>query len=561
MNLGLRQKIATTILVVTVVLLLISGSLYYINSQQALTQAIKHHLATTLTIQAARLNQVIQQHQERLALLTSRTQLRLSLRDHLEVPNPAALAKVTKILIDAKKAIPDFRGIMVLSLQGDVLAATEPALLDSDFTDLHLPTPTPQMWVRVVVTPQNQKQLHIVSPLVLENKELGQLVVIAGLESIQAIVTGLIGLGLSEETIISYQTAEGQVESILPVRFANQLQPFQLKINPFKLITAGQAPELLELTDYQGHQVFAYVTTFSKTGWGMTLKIDQDEALAPLARQRHFMIIALLVSAFVTILFAVFLATSITRPINSLTHVAVMIANGDLSQRIHSFTNDELGVLARAFNQMADKLIAANELLEERVRNKTRDLAETNEKLLLANSQLERISRLDGLTEIANRRAFDQVLAQEWSRCQREEKRLALILLDVDLFKNYNDMLGHLAGDQCLKQIAKEIESTCQRPGDLTARYGGEEFVVLLPNTDSAHAHLVANKIQEQIKALVIAHPKSATGYVTLSMGIAACIPSRELQPADLIDQADQALYQAKQQGRNQIVEYTPADD
>lgn len=542
-------------------LLLISGSLYYINSQQALTQAIKHHLATTLTIQAARLNQVIQQHQERLALLTSRTQLRLSLHDHLKKPNPAALAKVTKILIDAKKAIPDFRGIMVLSLQGEVLAATEPGLLDTDFSRLHLPMPTPHMLVRVVVTPQNQKQLHIVSPLVLENKELGRLVVIAGLESIQAIVTGMIGLGLSEETIISYQAEEGQIESILPVRFANQLQPFQLKINPFKLIKAGQASELLELTDYQGHQVFAYVTAFSKIGWGMTLKIDKAEALAPLARQRNFMIIALFVSAFVTILFAVFLATSITRPINSLTQVAVMIANGDLSQRIHSFTNDELGVLARAFNQMADKLIAANELLEERVRNKTRDLAETNEKLLLANSQLERISRLDGLTEIANRRAFDQALAQEWNRCQREEKRLALILLDVDLFKNYNDKLGHLAGDQCLKQIANEIESTGRRPGDLTARYGGEEFVVLLPNTDSTHAHLVAKKIQQQIKSLAICHPDSVTGYVTLSMGIAACIPNRELQPADLIDQADQALYQAKQQGRNQIVEYTPADD
>ncbi|MBR8840608.1 MAG: diguanylate cyclase [Stigonema ocellatum SAG 48.90 = DSM 106950] len=168
------------------------------------------------------------------------------------------------------------------------------------------------------------------------------------------------------------------------------------------------------------------------------------------------------------------------------------------------------------------------------------------------NQRLQNLATLDGLTQIANRRNFDDFLMQEWKRLAREQSPLALILCDIDYFKKYNDSYGHLAGDACLVEIAQAINSCVRRPADLAARYGGEEFAVILANTDSNGAVQVVKNIREQIRLLNYPHADSVISrQVTLSFGIAHHIPTPNSSPSIILQKADEALYQAKANGRN----------
>jgi diguanylate cyclase (GGDEF)-like protein/PAS domain S-box-containing protein len=172
-----------------------------------------------------------------------------------------------------------------------------------------------------------------------------------------------------------------------------------------------------------------------------------------------------------------------------------------------------------------------------------------------ANRKLQHLANIDGLTQIANRRSFDETLNREWCRATREQQPLSLILCDVDYFKAYNDYYGHLQGDECLIQVAQAISQVVKRPSDLVARYGGEEFVVILPNTEGSGALKIAQLIQDQIRQLQSPHVKSdVSPYITLSLGISSIIPSGMTSSEQLVNAADRALYQAKQQGRNQII-------
>lgn len=174
------------------------------------------------------------------------------------------------------------------------------------------------------------------------------------------------------------------------------------------------------------------------------------------------------------------------------------------------------------------------------------------------NEELRRLSSTDGLTGIANRRYFDLCLTQEWSRAQREQTEIALIILDVDFFKLFNDTYGHLAGDDCLKQVSQVMSVTVKRPADLVARYGGEEFAVLMPHTSLSGALSVAEQIRREVEEQEIPHSRSAvSNFVTVSLGVACMKPDAFMTPDMLITVADQALYQAKRNGRNQIADFS----
>jgi len=174
-----------------------------------------------------------------------------------------------------------------------------------------------------------------------------------------------------------------------------------------------------------------------------------------------------------------------------------------------------------------------------------------------ANQKLELMANLDGLTQIANRRHFDAYLALEWQRHQREKNPLALIMIDIDYFKLYNDSYGHQCGDDCLIRVAKAIAQVPQRPTDLVARYGGEEFVVILSNTDTKGALKVAEAIQKAIADLAIPHQTYINNHLTLSIGVASMIPTLDQSLEILISYADKALYAAKAQGRNRAISCT----
>ena len=182
--------------------------------------------------------------------------------------------------------------------------------------------------------------------------------------------------------------------------------------------------------------------------------------------------------------------------------------------------------------------------------------SELYHQLQQANQELQRLACSDGLTQVANRRCFDDTFNAQWQRLAREQASLSLILCDVDYFKLYNDTHGHLAGDDALRQVAKAISQTVKHPADLVARYGGEEFAVILPNTDIESAIAVARDIQNNVSALKKPHPHSQVSeFITLSLGVATITPHSQLSPATLIATADQGLYQAKAQGRNCVVQ------
>lgn len=166
-------------------------------------------------------------------------------------------------------------------------------------------------------------------------------------------------------------------------------------------------------------------------------------------------------------------------------------------------------------------------------------------------SEVEVMSRTDPLTGIANRRSLTDMLDTEWRRGLRAHTPVAVILLDVDFFKSYNDTYGHPAGDACLVKLAQVLREACRRPVDLAARYGGEEFAVALPDTTLDGALKVAQVIRKDLAGLGIPHGGSPYGMVTVSMGLAAEIPQRGREPAMLLADADQLLYAAKREGRN----------
>ena len=192
-----------------------------------------------------------------------------------------------------------------------------------------------------------------------------------------------------------------------------------------------------------------------------------------------------------------------------------------------------------------------HELLKQEVR----DRLAAEVALQAANQELQRLANLDGLTQVANRRRFDEYLEQEWRRLNREQSPLSLILCDVDLFKRYNDTYGHQAGDDCLRSIAHVLQVAATRPADVVARYGGEEFAIILPNTPLEGAVKIAAEVQAGIKQLQLEHRGShISPFVTLSLGVASLVPALGLASAMLVAAADQALYQAKAEGRDRII-------
>ena len=193
-------------------------------------------------------------------------------------------------------------------------------------------------------------------------------------------------------------------------------------------------------------------------------------------------------------------------------------------------------------------------VLTRRKHELIRLVAERTKQLEEANAILKQLSAQDGLTGIANRRHFDEELDREWKRAMRSDASLSLIMIDIDTFKLYNDLYGHQHGDECLKKVAAALRDGLKRSGDLCARYGGEEFAVILPDTQPEGAARVAEALREGVAALRLPHARSTVSrIVTVSLGVSSMVPSDENEPASLIARADEALYLAKQSGRNRV--------
>lgn len=226
-------------------------------------------------------------------------------------------------------------------------------------------------------------------------------------------------------------------------------------------------------------------------------------------------------------------------------------------------------LLAKTFTEsleqrtvMSEQLAEMNDHLDELVAQRTRELTASNDRieqqnyeLELINHELQRLSLRDPLTELWNRRKYDETIVMEWNRCLRQHRPISLLFIDVDYFKNYNDLYGHVAGDATLIKIGNTLRTALSRPTDMVVRYGGEEFIVLLAETDKEEALSNAHRLLKKVEALAIPHEGSVVkNCITVSIGVATLLPDHHSRHEDLVKMADEALYQAKSNGRNQVV-------
>lgn len=202
---------------------------------------------------------------------------------------------------------------------------------------------------------------------------------------------------------------------------------------------------------------------------------------------------------------------------------------------------------------VSEVVLHAKVLAMQRLVEMQRSLVYVTQQLNAANKELQRLSTTDGLTGIPNRRMFDELSVREWRRCERMKKPIALVMLDIDNFKLFNDQYGHQAGDDCLRSVAVQVARAAPRATDLAARYGGEEFVLVLGETDADGARWVADNVRQHVSELGILHA-TPSRRVTISCGVSAVLPQSGLSFETLLRSADRALYQAKAEGRDKVV-------
>lgn len=332
-------------------------------------------------------------------------------------------------------------------------------------------------------------------------------------------------------------------------RFGSQLD----EEDPFIAYAIKHSRPVVERVDGMPRRVAVPVQTGIR--WGTLVGTISEERLeARLAeRQQRLIVGALAVSGLGLVLLLFFLQTAVVAPVRAVGAAAHRFADGDLNARAPVRGGDEIATLALALNAAGAQLSRYTTELETEVQRRTEELSQKNEELQAANERLEKLATTDGLTELVNHRHFQQLLQAEVTRQQRERRPFAVLMIDVDHFKHYNDAHGHPAGDGVLKRLGKIMRENV-RASDVVARYGGEEFVLLLLDTDIHRALGVGEKLRE----IVATHPfpyasDQPLGHVSVSIGVAVW-PDHGTTPESLVSAADKALYGAKRFGRDVVV-------
>ncbi len=281
--------------------------------------------------------------------------------------------------------------------------------------------------------------------------------------------------------------------------------------------------------------------------WHIYTVIERNNILSEMNRTTLAALQTILALSAVFIIYAFVLSHQIVNPILEMNRSAKKLSAGQYEEVKGAHRRDELGQLTESFNDMGKQLTEMVNNLEEEVENRTAELEEKN-------AILSTLSYVDELAQIPNRRKFDEFFRQTLELSSRGKRPIGLMMLDIDNFKKFNDLYGHVAGDDCIRAVGNVLRESVHRASDLAARYGGEEFVVVLQETSQEGARAIAESLRTGIRQLNIRHEDSDWGFVTVSIGVVFGVAGIHQPASEIVNQADEALYQAKNSGRNAIV-------
>lgn len=410
----IKSKLLLSMLAVALVPIGVGCIFSYYNARSSLTSSIVNHLKSVSSIQHDRIHAILDRNLERLSLVSSRTQLRISMAGVLDNGGGQDLAKLNRILADALASIDDFVAISVYSPAGVVVAATDAILVgkkhfDPVFLDRGRKEKSADYFFR---DPHGDLRLYLSGPLFLGKRLVGVIVIKSRIDNILSLVRDYSGLGSSGETLIVKKGESGDPVFLLPTRFGND-QAVGQSLSRDKEYAANYSfageKVLMDCIDYREHPVLAIGRQVESTGWGVVVKIDQEEAYAPVRSLRRMSVLMILLAVVVVLLVALYVSAGISAPVDQLALVAGKIADGDLTLKAKVISNDEVGMLARAFNKMVEVLLQTSDDLEKKV-DELRDevaaheLAERENESLIGELQgaLAEIKTLKGIVPICS---------------------------------------------------------------------------------------------------------------------------------------------------------------
>jgi two-component system NtrC family sensor kinase len=385
----IRQKLTLAFILASLVPLVVLGIFSYNNYKESVTTQVLSHLQSVAVVQKHRVESILSQNQERLALVSSRTQLRISLDNYLKQGSIAEQERMNTILLDARASIRDFEEISVLDLDGEVVASTSEAAIGSSFADEEafvLGRAGERGTTLLFLNEAGELNVYLSGPLYLEGELLGVVLIRSDADNILSVVSDYAGLGSTGETLLVARDEAGDVLFITPLRFDHQAA-LQLTVSPGELDSPGVQALLKNeglfdnVIDYRGEPVLAATQYIEGVDWGLVVKIDLSETMAPVADLYRVTVLTIGLAAAFVVLISLYLAQSISKPIQELARVVDRIRGGDVSQRAEVTSGDEIGVLAQGVNEMTGELVGANAELRN-VNRALRTISECNQILV-----------------------------------------------------------------------------------------------------------------------------------------------------------------------------------
>lgn len=538
---SIKSQIVVFALLATLIPSVSTAVVSYIQNRSALTEKLNEELSAVSRQTAREMDIWIKEAVYEIDVFSNSFQLseNLDAVRRAQVSSPTtldALARVNGYLQSVLERSPDYEELMVLSAQGNVLASSGAAS-----GDLRLP----EGWLDNVLRDDeflghpywdstlNRAVVMTAVPIYALSMAQSLLGVLVGKVNFDAINGVLESFAPGESGQAYVVTAGGAI--ITGSRPSSQ-QTMDVRFDPTILVALEEAEgATAEYRDDEGTAVVGTLERVPRVNWAVIAQVPVDEAYAPIKRLRNFSL-ALVITLFIIVgAIAYVLALLIVRPLARLTDGAAEVAAGDLSVDLPVVGGGEVGYLTEVFNDMVARLRKGREALDA-----------ANETLRKKNDELQRLSITDGLTGLYNRRHLMETLESERRRADRTERTFAVLMVDVDHFKKFNDRFGHQAGDEVLLRVAGILRK-CTRDVDLAGRYGGEEFCMLLTESTLEGAVEVAERIRSELRAVSFEGEK-----VTVSIG-AAEYPIDGESVELVLSSADAALYEAKRAGRDRV--------